>query len=95
MNKIKLFNCFQFIKFYLLGLINRKPETFTCSCCKRLLNIENKNLSHFDKQDSTICIDCWESKYREEIFRYNEQYTKEMIAILKLILGNDDESFSD
>jgi hypothetical protein len=90
-----VFNSFQSIKFYLLGLINKNLETFTCSCCKRLLDIEDKNLSHFDKQDSTICIDCWESKYREEIFRYNEQYTKELIDLLKLILDNDNDSFSD
>lgn len=93
--KIKLFNLFQSIKFYLLSLINKNIETFTCSCCQRLLSLERKNLSHFDKQDKTICFDCWESKYREELFIFNEQYTQEMNALLRLILDSDTDSFSD
>lgn len=72
--KLLLFNWFQLIIKSLLRLIGIKVQYFICPICERMLLEENRSLVCFEHDDQEICIDCWQSKYREEIIQIEANF---------------------
>jgi hypothetical protein len=49
------------------------------------------NTAIFDAEDQFICIDCWESKYREEIVVFNDTFISLISEIIKDIPDTEEK----
>jgi hypothetical protein len=98
MKKIYLFNLLQKIRLAIFHNVflcetnsHSHEDVFYCERCFRLLCLCHLNTAIFDAEDQFICIDCWESKYREEIVVFNDTFISLISEIIKDIPDTEEK----